>query len=73
MDAIEFDIAAQTPFSFVKLPTVFPYAIPGSINRKVMSITIPSTNGEDGVPKMAPFSFLKNEFSGIHAITIRAI
>ena len=36
IDDMEPAIAAQTLFSFVKLPTVFPYAIPGSIKRKVM-------------------------------------
>ena len=72
MEAMDFDIASHTPFSFVNTPTVFPYAIPGSRNNKVISITIPLRKGEVGVPKREPFSFFKNESAGIEAITITA-
>ena len=67
MEDMDFERALQTLFSFVKVPTVFPYAIPGNKNSKVIRITIPFKNGEVGLPKMAPFSFFKKESAGKHA------
>jgi len=43
------------------------------MNRKVIRVTTPSTNGDAGVPKIWPFSFLRKESAGMQATTMTAM